>query len=97
MKLQSVRTGFRVAIGIVCMLVFGALGYLYLHFSKYLAGEIPTTGSGQILSKLDLQRFENAEHKLSERQSLPYAPQNLSNPFEPFVSPPAPPTPPPPP
>ena len=80
-SLQHFRLGFRIAIASVFALTVGALAFIYIQFSDYLVGDIKTDANSQILTKLDIRKFDEAETQRKARESLPYADPGLRNPF----------------
>jgi hypothetical protein len=70
--------------------LFGFLAYLYITYSSLLSGVVPIELSPDLLTNLQVQRFDAAVDRMRRRRSLPPIPADLPDPFDAPVRPSAP-------
>lgn len=61
---------------------FAFLAYLYVAFSGILTGDVKTEVTPDLLSNLQVQRFEASIGRMERRMNLPEIPADLPDPFD---------------
>lgn len=61
---------------------FAFLGYLYVAFAGILTGDVKTELSPDLLTNLQVQRFDGAVGRMRRRTSLPDIPADMPDPFD---------------
>ncbi len=66
---------------VIFALFLASLGWLYVSFGDLLSGQVRLETAPSLLTPLQSATFDLITKRLQKRETLPYPPENLRNPF----------------